>query len=71
MPRYACNDKRRRSRGLLREHSFFATIIARLGERFDLEQIVAASVAGSGKNVIPKELGWTEYSRMLRERSLT
>ena len=40
-------------------------LIARLGERFNLEEIVAAGVSGSGRAVIPKELGWTEYSSSL------
>ena len=31
-------------------------LIARIGEMVSLEQIVAAGVSGSGKNVIPKEL---------------
>jgi predicted CoA-substrate-specific enzyme activase len=42
-----------------------SALFARLGERFDLEDIVAAGVSGSGKAVIPKELGWTEYSSSL------
>ncbi|MEE9399047.1 MAG: acyl-CoA dehydratase activase [Dehalococcoidales bacterium] len=41
------------------------TLIARLGERFSLGQIVSAGVSGSGKAVIPKELNWTEYSSSL------
>jgi len=41
------------------------SLIARLGERFPLEQIVSAGVSGSGKGVIPKELNWTEYSSSL------
>jgi len=41
------------------------SLIARLGEKLNLEQIVAAGVSGSGKTVIPKELGWTEYSSSL------
>jgi predicted CoA-substrate-specific enzyme activase len=40
-------------------------LIARLGERFNLEEIVAAGVSGSGRAVIPKELGWTQYSSSL------
>ena len=35
-----------------------SALIARLGERFNLEEIVAAGVSGSGKTVIHKELGW-------------
>jgi predicted CoA-substrate-specific enzyme activase len=42
-----------------------SSLIARLGERFNLEDIVAAGVSGSGRAVIPKELGWTEYSSSL------
>ena len=41
------------------------SLIARLGETFNLEQIVAAGVSGSGKTVIPEELNWTEYSSSL------
>jgi len=40
-------------------------LIARLGERLNLEEVVAAGVSGSGRAVIPKELGWTEYSSSL------
>ena len=42
-----------------------SSLIARLGERFNLIEIVAAGVSGSGRAVIPKELGWTEYSSSL------
>jgi predicted CoA-substrate-specific enzyme activase len=42
-----------------------SSLIARLGERFNLEDIAAAGVSGSGRAVIPKELGWTEYSSSL------
>jgi len=42
-----------------------SSLIARLGESFNLEEIVAAGVSGSGRGVIPKELGWTEYSSSL------
>jgi len=41
------------------------SLIARLGEKFDLEQIVSAGVSGSGKAVIPKEFNWAEYSSSL------
>jgi predicted CoA-substrate-specific enzyme activase len=41
------------------------TLVARLSERFNLKDIVAAGVSGSGRAVIPKELGWTEYSSSL------
>jgi len=42
-----------------------SALIARLGERLNLKDIVAAGVSGSGKAVIPKELGWMEYSSSL------
>jgi predicted CoA-substrate-specific enzyme activase len=42
-----------------------SSLIAGLGERFNPEDIVAAGVSGSGRGVIPKELGWTEYSSSL------
>jgi predicted CoA-substrate-specific enzyme activase len=42
-----------------------SSLIARLGERFNLKEIIAAGVSGSGRAVIPKELGWTEYSSSL------
>jgi len=41
------------------------SLIGRLGEKFNLKEIIAAGVSGSGKGVIPKELGWTEYSSSL------
>ncbi|MCK4387336.1 MAG: hypothetical protein KAW00_01075, partial [Dehalococcoidia bacterium] len=42
-----------------------SSLIARLGERFNLDDIVAVGVSGSGKAAIPKELGWIEYSSSL------
>jgi predicted CoA-substrate-specific enzyme activase len=42
-----------------------SSLIARLGEGFNLKEIIAAGVSGSGRAVIPKELGWTEYSSSL------
>ena len=42
-----------------------ASLISRLGEGFNLEEISTAGVSGSGKLVIPKELGWSEYSSSL------
>ena len=42
-----------------------STLIARLGQGFNLDQIVAAGVSGSGKGVIPKGLEWAEYSSPL------
>jgi len=41
------------------------SLIARLGKKFNLEQIVSAGVSGSGKTAIPKELNWAEYSNSL------
>ncbi|MBI4294720.1 MAG: hypothetical protein HY669_00965 [Chloroflexi bacterium] len=41
------------------------SLIARLADRFDLAQIVAAGVSGCGKAVIPKEFNWAEYSSSL------
>ena len=41
------------------------SLITRLGEQFNLEQIVSAGVSGSGKAVIPKEFNWAEYSSSL------
>jgi len=41
------------------------SLIARLGEKFSLEQIASAGVSGSGKGVIPKEFNWAEYSSSL------
>jgi predicted CoA-substrate-specific enzyme activase len=41
------------------------SLIARLGGGFNLKEIIAAGVSGSGRAVIPKELGWTEYSSSL------
>jgi predicted CoA-substrate-specific enzyme activase len=42
-----------------------ASLITRLGESCDLKDITAAGVSGSGKAVIPDELGWTQYSSSL------
>ena len=42
-----------------------SSLIARLGEKLNLKDIIAAGVSGSGKSVIPAELGWTEYSSSL------
>jgi predicted CoA-substrate-specific enzyme activase len=41
------------------------SLISRLGQSCDLKAIIAAGVSGSGRAVIPKELGWTEYSSSL------
>ncbi|MGQ9546298.1 MAG: acyl-CoA dehydratase activase [Dehalococcoidia bacterium] len=40
-------------------------LISRLGHRLSLKDIIAAGVSGSGKSVIPKDLGWSEYSSSL------
>jgi len=42
-----------------------SSLVARLGESLDLKEVIAAGVSGSGKSVIPAELGWTEYSSSL------
>jgi predicted CoA-substrate-specific enzyme activase len=42
-----------------------SSLIARLGEKLNLKEIIAAGVSGSGKSVIPEEMGWTEYSSSL------
>ncbi|GAG14821.1 unnamed protein product, partial [marine sediment metagenome] len=42
-----------------------ASLITRLGKQFNLEEISTAAVSGSGRNVIPKELSWSEYSSSL------
>src|SRR4030043_445866 len=39
-----------------------SSLIARLGQKLNLQEIIAAGVSGSGRGVIPEELGWTEYS---------
>jgi predicted CoA-substrate-specific enzyme activase len=41
------------------------SLIARLGEQFDLAQIKGSGVTGSGRSVIPAELNWAEYSSSL------
>ncbi len=40
-------------------------LIARLGEQLDLNDIIAAGVSGSGREAIPAELEWTQYSSSL------
>jgi len=41
------------------------SLITRLVEKFQLEQITGAGVSGSGKGVIPKKFNWGEYSSSL------
>ena len=41
------------------------SLLERLDKRFPLEQIASAGVSGSGKDVIPKDLGWAEYGSPL------
>ncbi len=41
------------------------SLLARLGEKASLDQIMASGVSGSGKAVIPKEFNWAEYSSSL------
>jgi predicted CoA-substrate-specific enzyme activase len=45
--------------------SAVSSLIANLGEKFNLREVIAAGVSGSGRAVIPRELGWTEYSSSL------
>ncbi len=40
-------------------------LIARLSRKLAPEQIVSAGVSGSGKAIIPREIGWAEYSSPL------
>jgi predicted CoA-substrate-specific enzyme activase len=42
-----------------------ASLISRLGRKFNLQDIAIAGVSGSGRSVIPKELNWAEYSSSL------
>jgi len=42
-----------------------SSLTSRLGGRFNLAEIVAAGVSGSGRGVIPRELGWGQYSSSL------
>ena len=42
-----------------------ASLISRLGKKFNLEEIITAGVSGSGRIVIPKGLNWSEYSSSL------
>ena len=37
-------------------------IISRMAEKVNLDDIVSAGITGSGKAVIPRELGWLEYT---------
>ncbi len=41
------------------------SLISRLSDKFSLQQITSAGVSGTGKNVISKELNWSEYSSSL------
>ncbi|MBT9159020.1 MAG: 2-hydroxyisocaproyl-CoA dehydratase activator [Dehalococcoidia bacterium] len=41
------------------------SLLSRLSEEVNLDEIVSAGVSGSGKSVIPKQLNWTEYSSPL------
>ena len=41
------------------------SLISRLGQKFNLDEIVTAGVSGSGRIVISKELSWSEYSSSL------
>lgn len=41
------------------------SLITRIIEKFNPEQIASAGVSGSGRTLIPQELNWTEYSSSL------
>jgi predicted CoA-substrate-specific enzyme activase len=41
------------------------SLISRLAQEFNLAEVDSAGVTGSGRNVIPKELGWAEYGSPL------
>ena len=41
------------------------SLMVRLGQKLNLDRIIAAGVSGSGKTVIPKELKWAEYTSSL------
>ena len=41
------------------------SLLTRLSERFNLDQIVSAGISGSGKTVIPEEFNWSKYSSSL------
>lgn len=41
------------------------SLLTELSRNFNLDQITAAGVSGTGKATIPKELGWVEYSNSL------
>ena len=45
--------------------SAVASVIDRLAEKYNLSEIYAAGVSGSGKGAIPKDLNWAEYSSSL------
>ncbi len=41
------------------------SLIKKLGDKFDIGQIGSAGVSGTGKTVIPDEMGWASYSSSL------
>jgi predicted CoA-substrate-specific enzyme activase len=41
------------------------SLLVELSKNFNLDQIAAAGVSGTGKATIPKEFGWAEYSSSL------
>lgn len=45
--------------------SAVASLISRLSEKFNLQEITTAGVSGPGSVAIPKELDWAEYSSSL------
>ena len=42
-----------------------STLISRLAQRFDLDQIASASMSGLSNGIIPADLGWSNYSSAL------
>ena len=45
--------------------SAVASLLARLGRDFNLQDISTAGASGSGRGIIPRELNWAEYSSSL------
>lgn len=42
-----------------------SSLLSRLSHEFDLQQIAAAGITGTGKGLIPPELNWSEYTSPL------
>src|SRR4030067_477535 len=41
------------------------SLISRLAQDFNVDEVASSGVTGSGRNVIPKELNWAEYGSPL------